>query len=125
MDKATFEYVSAKVDEIEGAFSASKATKAACAEWRAAVASEGADADAATTKLADEISAHQTTIDDNIRFMQSDIAAQIYGEETAAQRLTQEQARKAAGARFCDCVACRPCHELLAKLGREEADVYL
>lgn len=29
------------------------------------------------------------------------------------------------GAKWCDCPACRPTHELLVKFGREEANVYL
>ena len=57
--------------------------------------------------------------------MTSEQGKGIFGEKGAADMLAHAQERKAAGAMFCDCAACRPCHELLHKFGREEADVYL
>ena len=77
------------------------------------------------TTLLDAISAHQTTIDDLIGFAGSDTGKQVFGEEGAAKMLAHSEERKKAGAKFCDCAACKPCHELLHKFGREEADVYL
>lgn len=58
-------------------------------------------------------------------FVGSDTGKQVFGEEGAAKMLAHSEERKKAGAKFCDCAACRPCHELLHKFGREEADVYL
>ena len=60
-----------------------------------------------------------------IGFVGSDTGKQVFGEDGAAKMLAHSEARKKAGAKFCDCAACRPCHELLHKFGREEADVYL
>ena len=125
MEKELFDYASAKVDEMLAAPSASEATKQAAQAWKDAVAVEGADVEAATDVLLDAISAHQTTIDDLIGFAGSDTGKQVFGEEGAKQMIEHSAKRQAAGAKFCDCAACRPCHELLHKFGREEADVYL
>ena len=124
MDKQLLDYAASKVDEMLAAPSASEETKRAAQAWKDAVA-KGNDADAATSTLLDAISAHQTTIDDLIGFVGSDTGKQVFGEEGAAKMLAHSEERKKAGARFCDCAACRPCHELLHKFGREEADVYL
>ena len=125
MEKELFDYTNAKVDEMLAAPSASEATKKAAQAWKDAVAVDGADVEAATETLLDAISEHQTTIDGLIGFVSSPAGKQVFGEEVAAQMLAHAQERKAAGAKFCDCAACRPCHELLHKFGREEADVYL
>ena len=124
MDKQLLDYAASKVDEMLAAPSASEETKRAAQAWKDAVA-KGNDADAATSTLLDAISAHQTTIDDLIGFVGSDTGKQVFGEDGAAKMLAHSEERKKAGAKFCDCAACRPCHELLHKFGREEADVYL
>lgn len=124
MDKELLDFASAKVDEMLAAPSASAATKKAAQTWKDAIAS-GKDAETATDTLLDAISEHQTTIDDLIAFASSDTGKQVFGEEGAAKMVVHSEKRKEAGARFCDCAACRPCHELLHRFGREEADVYL
>ena len=116
MEKELLDYTASKVEELLAAPSASAQTKENAQAWKDAIAA-GGDADAATSTLLDAISAHQTTIDALIAFVTS--------EKGAADMLAHAQERKAAGAMFCDCAACRPCHELLHKFGREEADVYL
>lgn len=124
MEKELLDYTASKVEEMLAAPSASADTKRSAQAWKDAVAA-GGDADAATNALLDAISAHQTTIDALIAFVSSDKAKEVFGEKGAADMLAHAKARKAAGARFCDCAACRPCHELLHRFGREEADVYL
>jgi hypothetical protein len=125
MDKELLDYTATKVDEMLAAPSASADTKKAAQAWKDAVAG-GSDTDVATSALLNAISKHQTTIDDLINFIGSDTGKQIFGEEKADQMLAHSQARKEAGARFCDCAACKPCHELLHKFGYEKkADVYL
>lgn len=124
MDDELFEYVSAKVAEIAAAPSASADTRKACKDFADAIAT-GADRQEATDKFADAITVKQTTVDDLIAFAGSETGKQVFGEQGAAATVAHTQERKAAGARWCDCAACRPCHELLTKLGREEADVYL
>lgn len=104
--------------------SASADTKSAAQAWKDAIAA-GKDADAATNTLLDAISAHQTTIDSLIGFMSSDKAKELFGADIAARNVAHAEERRAKGAKWCDCAACRPCHELLHRFGREEADVYL
>lgn len=124
MDKELLDYTASKVEEMLAAPSASAETKSAAQAWKDAIA-RGDNADAATNRLLGAISAHQTTIDNLIGFAGSDTGKKVFGEEGAAKMLAHAEKRKAAGAKFCDCAACRPCHELLHKFGREEADVYL
>ena len=124
MDKELLDYTASKVEEMLAAPSASAETKSAAQAWKDAIA-RGDNADAATNRLLDAISAHQTTIDNLIGFAGSDTGKKVFGDEGAAKMLAHAEKRKAAGAKFCDCAACRPCHELLHKFGREEADVYL
>lgn len=124
MDKELLDYTASKVEEMLAAPSASAETKSAAQAWKDAIV-RGDNADAATNRLLDAISAHQTTIDNLIGFAGSDTGKKVFGEEGAAKMLAHAEKRKAAGAKFCDCAACRPCHELLHKFGREEADVYL
>ena len=124
MDKGLLDYTTSKVDEMLAAPSASAETKSAAQAWKDAIAN-GSDADAATNTLLDAISEHQTSIDDLIAFAGSDAGKQVFGEEGAAKMLAHSEERKKAGAKYCDCAACKPCHELLHKFGREKADVYL
>ena len=124
MDKETLAYTASKVDEILAAPSASGDTKSFAQAWKSAVAN-GDDVDKATDAFLDAISEHQTTIDDLIAFAGSEVGKQVFGEEGANAMVAHSKKRKEAGAMFCDCAACRPCHELLHKFGRENADVYL
>lgn len=124
MDKGLLEFTTEKVNQMQAAPSAAESTKKAAQAWKDAIAA-GEDADAATNTLMDAISEHQTTIDSLIGFVGSDAGAKVFGVEEAQKKLEHAKKRKAAGAKFCDCGACRPCHELLAKFGREEPDVYL
>jgi hypothetical protein len=124
MNKELLGYTATKVDEMSVAASASADTKRAAQAWKDAIVA-GADSDSTTSALLNAISKHQTTIDSLIGFVGSDAAKKIFGEKKAAKMLAHAQARKKAGARFCDCAACKPCHELLHKFGREKADVYL
>ncbi|MDD7200041.1 3-hydroxyisobutyrate dehydrogenase [Parafannyhessea umbonata] len=117
-------YTASKVDEILAAPSALEDTKSFARAWKSAVAN-GDDADKATDTFLDAISEHQTTIDDLIAFAGSEVGKQVFGEEGANAMVAHSKKRKEAGAMFCDCAACRPCHELLHKFGREKADVYL
>lgn len=124
MDKETLAYTASKVDEILAAPSASEDTKSFARAWKSAV-TNGDDVDKATDTFLDAISEHQTTIDDLIAFAGSDVGKQVFGEEGANAMVAHSKKRKEVGAMFCDCAACRPCHELLHKFGREKADVYL
>ena len=103
MDKETLDFVASKVDAMLLAGSASAATKAAAGTWKDAVAN-GQDPDEATNMLMDAITVRQTTVDDVLALAKSDMGKRLFGEEDAAAMAA---------------------HELLAKFGREEPDVYL
>ncbi len=123
MEKDLLEFATTKVDEMLAAPSASQTTRTAAQTWKDVVAS-GGDPDVATERLLDVVCERQTSIDSLISLIDSERGKLIFGD-AAEGMLAHERARKAAGARFCDCAACRPCHELATAFGREEADVYL
>ena len=60
-----------------------------------------------------------TPLDSVIAFAQGP-AAQLFGEEAAADMLAKNLARKEQGAKYCGCEACTAASELLAKFGRIE-----
>lgn len=125
MEKELFDYTAAKVEELLAAGSSAPETKQAAQDWKDAVAADGADVDAATNALLDKLDEEHTTVDGFIGFLQTDMAKEFMGEEGAAKMIAHEQERKERGAKFCDCDACKATHELLAKFGREEADLYI
>ena len=116
MEKELFDFTAQKVDELLAAAPSSQHTREACQAWKDAIAA-GDDVDAATTVLLDALDEHHTTIDELIAFA-SGAAKDIMGEEVAAGMLAHALEIKAKGAKYCDCAACTPTHELLAKHGR-------
>ena len=121
MDKETFDYIAERAEALTKAESSTQVTKDAVAAWLAATAPGASDAaiDEATTKLLDVLEGRPTTIDGVIAFAEGP-AVQLMGEEAAAQMLAAQQARKAAGAKWCNCEACSAATEILAKFGRIE-----
>ena len=121
MEKETFDYIAERAEALTKAESSTQVTKDAAAAWLAATAPGASDAaiDEATTKLLDVLEGRPTTIDGVIAFAEGP-AAQLMGEEAAAQMLAAQQARKAAGAKWCNCEACSAATEILAKFGRIE-----
>lgn len=121
MDKETFDYVAERATILENAGSAKQETKDAAKAWKDAVAADSSDeaVEAATTKFVDFLEGRPTTIDGVITFLQGP-AKEFFGEEKAAEALKAQEARKAEGAKFCDCDACKAASEILAKFGRVE-----
>lgn len=121
MDKETFDYIAERAEALTKAESSTQVTKDAAAAWLAATAPGASNAaiDEATRKLLDVLEGRPTTIDGVIAFAEGP-AAQLLGEEAAAQMLAAQQARKAAGAKWCNCEACSAATEILAKFGRIE-----
>lgn len=121
MDKETFDYVAERVDILANAGSATQVTKDAANAWKTAVEADNSDAavEAATNTLLDVLEGRPTTIDQVIAFAQGP-AKDMFGEEAAANMLAEQQKRKEAGARFCNCEACAAASEILAKFGRVE-----
>lgn len=121
MEKELFDYIAERVDILSMSGASTQVTKDAALAWKEAVAADASDeaVEAATTTLLDILEGRPTTIDGAIAFAQGP-AAQLFGEEAAAQMLEKNLKRKEEGAKFCDCEACTAASELLAKFGRVE-----
>lgn len=96
------------------------AAPSCCAELKAAVqtyldALNTADEKSAAQNLIAEIQEDITTVDDLVPFAHSEIAVQIFGAEGAKKFAAHADELKANGAQYCDCGACAPGVEILAK----------
>lgn len=121
MEKELFDYVAERAEILSTADTSTQVTKDAAASWLAATAADASDAavEKATTALLDTLEGRPTSIDGVIAFAEGP-AAQLIGEQAAAQMLAAQQARKATGAKWCNCEACSAATEILAKFGRIE-----
>ena len=121
MEKELFEYVAERVDILSASNASTQVTKDAALAWKDAIAANPSEAafEEATTKLLDILEGRPTTIDGVIAFAQGP-AAQMFGEEAAANMLAAQLKRKEEGAKYCNCEACTAASELLAKFGRIE-----
>lgn len=121
MDKETLEFVAERVETLATADTSKQATKDAARAWQDAVAEDSSDAalQQATDALLDVLEGRPTSIDGVIAFAQGP-AAEMLGEQVAAEMLARQQERKAAGAKYCDCPSCKAASEILAKFGRIE-----
>ncbi len=121
MDKELFDYIAQRVDILEASGASTQVTKDAALAWKNAVAADASDAavEKATTDLLDILEGRPTTIDGVIAFLEGP-AKEIFEEETAAQKLEEQRARKEAGAKWCNCDACTAATEILAKFDRVE-----
>lgn len=121
MEKETFDYVAQRANILETAGSSTQVTKDAAAAWKAAVAADNSDAavEKATKELLDILEGRPTTIDGVIAFAKG-AAVEMLGADAAAKMLAEQEERKAAGAKYCNCPSCTAASELLAKFGRIE-----
>lgn len=110
MDKKLIDYVAERADILEASGASTQVTKDAARAWKDAMAADDSAAEEATAQLLDILEGRPSTIDDVIAFAQG----------PAAQILAKQQARKAEGAKYCDCDACTAATELLARFGRIE-----
>lgn len=121
MEKELFDYVAQRADILSAADTSTQVTKDAALAWKEAVAADNSDAavEDATNKLLDILEGRPTTIDGVIAFAEGP-AKELFGEEAAAQMLSEQLKRKEQGAKYCNCEACAAASELLAKFGRIE-----
>ena len=119
MDKELFDFIAERAGILATADSAKQETKDAAAAWQEAVAAEGADVEAATTKFVNFLEGRPTTIDGLIGFLQN-AGAQVFGEDAAKQALEGALAHKAQGGKYCTCPACTAASQILGKAGRIE-----
>lgn len=121
MEKEIFDYVAERAEVLSKSQASKKETQEAAKAWLDAVAADNSEAavEAATTKLVDFLDGRPNEIDHVIAFAEGP-ATQLFGAEAAAKMLEEQKARKAAGAKYCNCEACTAAVEILAKLGRIE-----
>ena len=121
MDKETFDYVAERAEVLESSYASTQVTKDAATAWKKAVAADNSDTavEEATKQLLDILEGRPTTIDGVIAFAKG-AAVEMMGAEAAAKMLEEQEQRKAAGAKYCNCPACTAASELLAKFGRIE-----
>ncbi len=112
MDKETLNFTIEKTHELMDAFSCCSEAKAAAQAWLDAI---GTDAQAEeTVKYISEIEEDIMPIDTLISFADSDAGAQVFGDH-AADVAAHAREIKAAGAKYCDCPACKAIEEILEK----------
>ena len=121
MDKETFDYVAERADVLETSYASTQVTKDAATAWKKAVAADNSDTavEEATKQLLDILEGRPPTIDGVIAFAKG-AAVGMMGAEAAAKMLEEQEQRKAAAAKYCNCPACTAASELLAKFGRIE-----
>lgn len=113
MNKETLDYVVEKTKELMNAASCSKEAKAAAQAWLDAV---GTEKEAEQTRAyIEELEADIMPIDGLIGFAGSDAGAKCFGEDVAKGILAHAEEIKAAGAKYCDCAACKAVEEILEK----------
>lgn len=113
MKKETLDFVIAKTKELIDAPTCSAETKAAAQAWLNAAGTEAEAAE--TVKYVAELEADIMPIDNLIGFASSEGGKQYFGEETADGIVAHAEEIKAAGAKYCDCPACKVVAEILEK----------
>lgn len=113
MDKVAFDYVVEKTHELMDASTCSSETKVAAQAWLDAI---GTEREAAETKrYMDELEADIMPIDSLIGFAESDAGVQVFGADAARDVAAHAKEIKSAGAKYCDCPACKAVGEILVK----------
>lgn len=80
-------------------------------EWLAAQGTP--EEKAVSARLVQALKEDVNTIDDSLRFFESEAGEQFFGKETAAQMIAAFKEAKANGAKYCLCPACAAGAELL------------
>ena len=113
MNKEMLAFVTEKTKELIGAFSCSQETKDAANAWLQAV---GTDHEAEETKkYIAELEEDVMPIDQLIGFAESEMGAEVFGEEKTKEVAAHAKKIKAEGAKFCDCPACAAAEAILQK----------
>ncbi len=113
MKKETLDYVVKKTEELIHAATCSEETKTAAQAWLEAV---GTEKEAEQTKIyIRELEADIMPIDNLIGFAGSDAGAKYFGEDVAKGIVAHAQEIKDAGAKYCDCPACKAVAAILEK----------
>lgn len=111
--KDVLDYVMEKTQDLIHSPSCCKEAKDAAQAWLAAVGTEQ-EAEATKAYIA-ELEADIIPIDGLISFLNSEHAAELFGEEKAKLMEAHGREIKAAGAKYCDCPACTAVAAILEK----------
>lgn len=112
MDKATLDFVVEKTHALMEAFSCCAEAKAAAQAWLDAIGTENEAEE--TKKYIAEIEEDIMPVDTLISFAESEGGAQVFGDN-APNVAAHAKEIKAAGAKYCDCPACKAIEEILEK----------
>ena len=114
MDNNTREFIKAKAEELIAAPTCCAEAKAAANAWIEAM---GTDKEAEASKaLIAELEEDIVTVDGLIAFAESEAGAAVFGGEEAAKGVAAHGREiKAAGAKYCDCPACKVVEAILDK----------
>lgn len=113
MEKEALNYVIEKTHELMNAFSCSEEVKAAAQAWLDAIKTENELEE--TKKYLNELEEDIVTIDNLISFAESDEGKKHFGEEVAKGIAEHGKEIKAAGAKYCDCPACKAALAIIEK----------
>ena len=113
MDKEIISYVVTKTNELIETKSCCKEVKEAARKWLASIGTEKETEE--TKKYFAELEADIMPIDNLIAFAGSNDGIKLFGSETAKSILNHGKEIKTAGAKYCDCPACKAVSEILKK----------
>ncbi|MCI6466755.1 MAG: molecular chaperone Hsp90 [Faecalicatena sp.] len=113
MSENAKEFVVEKVKELMNAASCCADAKAVAQSWLDALGTEN-EAEAAKNLIA-ELEEDIMPIDGLIAFADSEAGAQVFGAEKAKAVASHAKEIKAAGAKYCDCLACAAVEAILEK----------
>lgn len=112
MNQEVLSFTVQKTQELINAPTCSKETKAAAQSWLEAVHTEAEASE--TQKYIEELMADIMPIDQLIHFAESKDGERVFGTQ-AANVAAHAKEVKAAGAKYCDCPACKAVEAILEK----------
>lgn len=114
MEKSVLDYVVKKTKELIEAPTCSQETKEAATSWLESIGTDKQEAE--TKKYIEELKEDIMPIDTLIHFASSHEGKQYFGEETANHIAKHAKEIKDAGAKYCDCPACKAVEAILEKV---------
>lgn len=113
MEKEALNYVIEKTNELINAFSCSEGAKVAAQAWLDALGTENEVEE--TEKYLNELEEDIVTVDNLISFAESNAGKKHFGEDVANNIAEHGKEIKAAGAKYCDCPACKAALAIIEK----------
>lgn len=114
MDKKVIAFMEEKTKELIAAPTCSKETCEAANAWLQAIGTDNEEVE--TQKYIEKLKEDIMPIDTLIDFASSKEGKEYFGEETANNIVTHAKEIKGAGAKYCDCPACKAVEAILEKV---------